>query len=63
MKQLLLILSFTLGLTTAISANEKFFTPDLVGDVQIYLSDRAVNGCWTKLSKPNYVWNNFNGNS
>ena len=51
MKQLLLILSFTLGLTTAISANEKFFTPDLVGDVQIYLSDRAVNGCWTNLKE------------
>ena len=51
MKQLAVILSFTLGLTTAVSANEKFFTSNLVGDVQIYLNDRAVNGCWTNLKE------------
>ena len=51
MKQLLLILSFTLGLITSVSANERFFTSDLVGDIQIYLSDRAVNGCWTNLKE------------
>ena len=44
-------MSFTLGLTTATSANEKFFTPNLVGDVNLSLSDRAVNGCWTNLKE------------
>ena len=51
MKLIALILSFILGLTTATSANEKFFTPKFIGDVQIYLSDRAVNGCWTNLKE------------
>ena len=51
MKQLALILSFTLGLTNTVYANEKFFTSNLVGDVQIYLNDRAVNGCWTNLKE------------
>ena len=51
MTKLLLILSLTFGLTTAISANEKFFTPKLIGTVQVHLSDRAVNGCWTNLKE------------
>lgn len=51
MKLITLFLSFTFGLTTTISANEKFFTPKLIGTVQVHLSDRAVNGCWTNLKE------------
>ena len=53
MKQLALILSFTLGLTTAVYA-QKFdegVTFEDLGPVVVSLIDNATGGCWTNMKE------------
>ena len=51
MKHLLIILLLITGLCTSAFVQEKFLTPENVGDVHVHISDRAVNGCWTNLKE------------
>ena len=53
MKQLALILSFTLGLTTAVYAQK--FDPNVkladVSPIYVTMLDNAKNGCWTNIGE------------
>ena len=49
MKNLLIILLLITGLCTSALAQEKFLTPENVGDVHVRIFDHAINGCWTNL--------------
>ena len=49
MKNLLIIVLLINGLCTSALAQEKLLTPENVGDVNVFIIDDAVNGCWTNL--------------